>query len=128
MESAAGVYSKKTPASAQPPSLHEKAMRLVASLGGFLGRKGDGHPARKPFGSACSDSTISPKPIKSSPLSLTHPPCPAEDMGKDQLIQEGRRGRAGVVIGGGSSSAACKAPLSLPSFAAGLKPRPSIRL
>lgn len=27
----------------QPPSLNE-AMRLVASLGGFLGRKGDGHP------------------------------------------------------------------------------------
>jgi hypothetical protein len=28
---------------AQPPSLNQ-AMRLVASLGGFLGRKGDGHP------------------------------------------------------------------------------------
>ena len=28
---------------AQPPSLND-AMRLVASLGGFLGRKGDGHP------------------------------------------------------------------------------------
>jgi len=28
---------------AQPPTLNQ-AMRLVASLGGFLGRKGDGHP------------------------------------------------------------------------------------
>lgn len=32
--------------SAQPPSLHE-AMRMVASLGGFLGRKGDGEPGTK---------------------------------------------------------------------------------
>ena len=46
-------------------------------------------PAPKPSGSACSASTISPKPIKSSPISLTHPPCPAEDMGKDQPRGEG---------------------------------------
>lgn len=38
------AYIHKNPVPpAQPPSLHE-AMRLVASLGGFLGRKGDGHP------------------------------------------------------------------------------------
>ena len=29
-----------------PPSLGE-AMRMVATLGGFLGRKGDGHPGPK---------------------------------------------------------------------------------
>jgi hypothetical protein len=38
------AYITKNPRPpAQPPSLNE-AMRLVASLGGFLGRKGDGHP------------------------------------------------------------------------------------
>jgi Domain of unknown function (DUF4338)/Transposase Tn5 dimerisation domain/Transposase DNA-binding len=38
------AYLTKNPVPpAQPPSLNE-AMRLVASLGGFLGRKGDGHP------------------------------------------------------------------------------------
>jgi hypothetical protein len=31
---------------AQPPSM-EEAMRMVATLGGFLGRKGDGEPGRK---------------------------------------------------------------------------------
>jgi Druantia protein DruA/Transposase Tn5 dimerisation domain/Transposase DNA-binding len=31
---------------AQPPSLHQ-AIRMVASLGGFLGRKGDGEPGTK---------------------------------------------------------------------------------
>ena len=36
------VTGKPTP-SAQPPSLRE-AMRMVAALGGFLGRKGDGEP------------------------------------------------------------------------------------
>ena len=30
----------------KPPSLHE-AMRMIASLGGFLGRKSDGEPGRK---------------------------------------------------------------------------------
>ncbi len=30
----------------QPPSMNQ-AMRMVASLGGFLGRKGDGHPGTK---------------------------------------------------------------------------------
>ena len=38
------AYITKNPRPpAQPPSLNE-AMRLTASLGGFLGRKGDGHP------------------------------------------------------------------------------------
>jgi hypothetical protein len=38
------AYITKNPLPpAQPPSLGQ-AMRLVASLGGFLGRKGDGHP------------------------------------------------------------------------------------
>jgi hypothetical protein len=38
------AYITKNPLPpAQPPSLHE-AMRLVASLGGFLGRKSDGNP------------------------------------------------------------------------------------
>ena len=38
------AYIHKDPVPpAQPPSLNP-AMRLVASLGGFLGRKGDGHP------------------------------------------------------------------------------------
>ncbi len=30
----------------KPPSMRE-AMRMVAGLGGFLGRKGDGHPGTK---------------------------------------------------------------------------------
>jgi hypothetical protein len=38
------AYISKNPVPPpQPPSLNQ-AMRLVASLGGFLGRKGDGHP------------------------------------------------------------------------------------
>jgi Domain of unknown function (DUF4338)/Transposase Tn5 dimerisation domain/Transposase DNA-binding len=38
------VYHQKTPIPpSQPPTLNV-AMRLVAKLGGFLGRKGDGHP------------------------------------------------------------------------------------
>ena len=38
-----GFIRKDPIAPAQPPSLRE-AMRMVASLGGFLGRKGDGEP------------------------------------------------------------------------------------
>jgi len=34
---------KPTPPKAQPPTLHE-AIRMVAMIGGFLGRKGDGEP------------------------------------------------------------------------------------
>lgn len=37
---------KPRPLPAEPPSLHE-AIRMIAALGGFLGRKGDGEPGLK---------------------------------------------------------------------------------
>jgi hypothetical protein len=41
------MFVDKTPKPPdQPPNLHT-AMRMVASLGGFLGRKGDGEPGTK---------------------------------------------------------------------------------
>ena len=43
------MFLEKTPQLPdQPPRLHT-AMRMVASLGGFLGRKGDGEPGTKPL-------------------------------------------------------------------------------
>ena len=36
------IHNTKTPPT-QPPTL-EAATRMIARLGGFLGRKGDGHP------------------------------------------------------------------------------------
>ena len=43
------MFIEKTPKPPdQPPNLHT-AMRMVASLGGFLGRKGDGQPGTKPL-------------------------------------------------------------------------------
>jgi hypothetical protein len=39
------VHQQRTPPE-EPPTLRE-AMRMVASLGGFLGRKGDGEPGTK---------------------------------------------------------------------------------
>ena len=43
---AAWLMAKRQPPPAAPPTLGEM-MRLVAGFGGFLGRKGDGHPGPK---------------------------------------------------------------------------------
>lgn len=43
---AAWIVSKRTPPPLKPPKLQEM-IRLVAGLGGFLGRKGDGEPGSK---------------------------------------------------------------------------------
>jgi hypothetical protein len=43
---AAWLIAKRQPPPATPPTLGE-VVRLVASFGGFLGRKGDGHPGPK---------------------------------------------------------------------------------
>ena len=48
------------PSDDEVPTLRE-AVRRVASLGGFLGRKSDGEPGRKRSGKGCNDSTISPE-------------------------------------------------------------------
>jgi hypothetical protein len=50
---AAYTVVKRCPPPAVPPPLGEVAA-LVASLGGYLGRKHDGHPAPRPCGSAFS--------------------------------------------------------------------------
>src|SRR6516162_1282027 len=42
------------------------------------------NPVPRRSGSACNASTRSPPCGKSSLILLTHPRCPAEDMGKDQ--------------------------------------------
>jgi hypothetical protein len=73
---------------AQPPSLRE-AMRMVATLGGFLGRTGDGEPGAKSLwlGSQYLDVMIAMwKILEDVPHS---PLCPAEDMSKDQLPRTG---------------------------------------
>ena len=43
---AAWIVSKRTPPPSKPPKLQDM-IRLVAGLGGFLGRKGDGDPGSK---------------------------------------------------------------------------------
>ncbi len=40
------IKQKKSPPPEKPPSFRE-AVRMIASLGGFLGRKGDGEPGVK---------------------------------------------------------------------------------
>jgi hypothetical protein len=40
------TYTQRKAPPAQPPTLHQM-MRMIASLGGFLGRKGDGEPGPK---------------------------------------------------------------------------------
>jgi hypothetical protein len=54
------IMSKSKAPPHKPPSLKE-ATRMLASLGGFLGRKGDGEPGTKPSGSAtpiCSPTSL----------------------------------------------------------------------
>ena len=72
-----------------PPTLRE-AMRMVAGLGGFLGRKGDGEPGTQTLWLGLqAPSTRSPPCGRSLLILLIHPRCPAEDMGKDQDIPRG---------------------------------------
>lgn len=55
---AAYIVARK-PIPPQPPPLNT-VIRLVASFGGFLGRKGDGEPAPRPCGRDCSVSWTLP--------------------------------------------------------------------
>lgn len=69
---------------AQPPSLRE-ATRMVASLGGFLGRNGDGEPGTKPLWlglQRLDDLTAMWKiTMSGSALATRHPRCPVTEYG-----------------------------------------------
>jgi Transposase Tn5 dimerisation domain len=67
----------------QPPTLRE-AIRLVASLGGFLGRKGDGEPGTQTLWLGLQRLDDIAAMWKLLTPRFTRLLCPAEDMGNDQ--------------------------------------------
>src|SRR6516225_8194994 len=73
------------------------------------------NPVPRRSGPACNASTRSPPCGKSSLILLTHPRCPAEDMGKDQLpAGEGKTSKgfgSPLPVGEGKTSKDFDSPL-----------------
>jgi hypothetical protein len=79
------TYVHKTPALPEKPPTLREATRMVAGIGGFLGRKSDGEPGTKSIwlGMQFLDAITSMWSICQNPAShiLPYPPCPAKSYG-----------------------------------------------